>query len=259
LHRGSEGLILGILVCPIVIDLPFCPKCGRDVDEGLIYCPDCGQRLGDRGGERMRGPSDRRAMEHLTLGFNLAMAKPMVFAPVLLGGIISAFIDNLWGPDPTGFAPILFFASIVSIVGSIITFALNFATIDMARDAYTDQPLDLGRSFNYALSRFLTFFIASIVAALLSFTIILIPVAILLVVIIVMDETGIMDAISQAFNVLSRDLGDVIILLVASIAGSFLLGWVPIVGGLLAACYNVVLDIAYIDVYHQYRQGYMTF
>ena len=242
-----------------MIDLPYCPKCGREVDEGLSYCPDCRQWLGEGGEERMRGPSDRRAMEHLTLGFNLAMARPMVFAPVLLGGIISAFIDSFWGPDPTGFAPILFFASIVSIVGSIITFVLNFATIDMARDAYMDQPLDLGRSFNYALSRFLTFFIASIVAALLSFTIILIPVAILLVVIIVMDETGIMDAISQAFSVLTRDLGDVIILLVAAIVGSFLLGWVPVIGGLLAACYSVVLDIAFIDVYHQYKKEYLAF
>jgi hypothetical protein len=242
-----------------VIDLPYCPKCGREVEEDLRYCPDCGQRMGERGEERMRGPSNRRAMEHLTLGFNLAMARPMVFAPVLLGGIISAFIDSFWGPDPTGFAPILVFASIVSIVGSIITFVLNFATIDMARDAYMDQPLDLGRSFNYALSRFLTFLMAAIAAALLSVTIILIPVAILLVVIIVMDETGIMDAVSQAFSVLSKDLGDVIILLVASIVGSFLLGWVPIVGGLFVACYNVILDIAYIDVYHQHRQRYMTF
>jgi hypothetical protein len=239
--------------------LPYCPKCGVEVDEKENYCPACGQRISGGGVGRVRGPSDRRAADHLSLGFNLAMARPMVFAPVLLGGIISAFIDSFWGPDPTGFAPILFFASIVSIVGLIIRFVLNFATIDMARDAYMDQPLDLGRSFNYALSRFLTFFIASIVAALLSFTIILIPVAILLVVIIVMDETGIMDAISQAFSVLSRDLGDVIILLVASIVGSFLLGWVPIVGGLLAACYGVVLDIAFIDVYHQYQREFMAF
>lgn len=209
----------------------------------------------------MRRPSNVGAVEHLSLGFNLAMARPMVFAPVLLGGIISIIIDNLWGsqPDPTGLAPILFFASIVSIIGSIITFVLNFATIDMARDAYMDQPLDLGRSFNYALSRIVTFFIASIVAALLSITIILIPVAILLMVIIVMDETGIMDAVSKAFSVLSRDLGDVIVILVVSVVGYALLGWAPVIGGLLTASFGVVIDLAFIDVYHKYRQEYMTY
>ena len=241
--------------------MPYCPSCGAEVDEGERFCPACGERL-RRGGERWtRGPSEAGAIDHLSLGFNLAMAKPMVFAPVLLGGIISTIIDNLWGPqpDPTGLGPILFFASIVSIVGSIITFVLNFATIDMARDAYMDEPLDLGRSFNYALSRIVTFFLASIVAALLSITIILIPVAILMMVVIVMDETGIMDAVSRAFSVLSKDLGDVIVILVLSAVGYALLGWAPVIGGLLTACFGVVVDLAFIDLYHRYRQEYMAF
>lgn len=241
--------------------MPYCPKCGAEFVEGQKYCPSCGQVLEGGGRERVRRPSKVGAMEHLSLGFNLAMAKPMIFAPVLVGGIISIIIDNLGGSrlDLTGFAPILFFASIVSIIGSIITFVLNFATIDMARDAYVDEPLDLRRSFNYALSRIGTFFIASIVAALLSLTIVLIPMAILMVVIIVMDETGIMDAISKAFGVFTKDLGDVIIVFVAAIVGNTLLGWAPLVGGLLIACYGVVLDLAFIDIYHHYKKEYLAF
>jgi hypothetical protein len=213
------------------------------------------------GRERVRRSSNVGAVEHLSLGFNLAIAKPMIFAPVLLGGIISTIIDNLGGSqlDPTGLAPILFFASIVSIIGSIITFVLNFASIDMARDAYMDEPLDLGRSFNYAISRIVTFFFASIVRVLMSLTIILIPVASLMTVIIVMDETGIMDAVSQAFSVLTRDLGDVIVIVVVSIVGYVLLVWAPFVGGLLTAGFGVIIDLAFIDVYHKYRQEYMTY
>lgn len=214
----------------------------------------------ESGPRRVRVSSDVGAMDHLSLGFNLAMAKPMVFAPVLIGGVISSILDAFWGGSQgSDISPILFFVSIVSIVGSIITFILNFATIDMARDAYMDQPLNLGKSFNYALSRILTFFVASIVAALLSLTIILIPVAILMMVIIVMDQTGIMDALSQSFSVLSRDLGDVIVILIASIVGYVLLGWIPILGGLLTAAFSVVIDLAFIDVYHQFRKGFMTF
>ncbi|GAF97134.1 unnamed protein product [marine sediment metagenome] len=231
-----------------------------EADEGENYCPACGQRLSEGGEGRVRRLSDRRAVDHLSLGFNLAMARPMVFAPVLLGGIISIVIDNFGGgTGPPSFAPILFFASIVSMVGSIITFVLNFATVDMARDAYMNQPLDLGRSFNYALGRIVTFFFASIVRVLMSLTIILIPAASLMTVIIVMDETGIMNAISQAFSVLTRDLGDVIIIVVVSIVGYVLLGWAPMVGGLLTACFGVIIDLAFIDVYHHYKKEYLAF
>lgn len=240
--------------------MPYCPKCGVEADEGENYCPACGQRLSEGGDRRVRRLSDRRAVDHLSLGFNLAMARPMVFAPALLGGIIFIVIDNFGGgTGPSSSTPILFFVSIVSIVGSIITFVLNFATIDMARDAYVDEPLDLRRSFNYALSRIGTFFIASIVAALLSLTIVLIPMAILMVVIIVMDETGIMDAISKAFGVFTKDLGDVIIVFVVAIVGNTLLGWAPLVGGLLIACYGVVLDLAFIDIYHHYKKEHLAF
>ncbi|UCH58080.1 MAG: hypothetical protein JSV18_04070, partial [Candidatus Bathyarchaeota archaeon] len=149
--------------------------------------------------------------------------------------------------------------AIISIVGFIVTFILNFAAIDMARDAYMNQPMDLGRSFNYALGRIGTFFVAAIVAGLISITIVLIPVAILIMVVIVMDERGIAYAISQSFSVLGRDLGDVIVLLVVAIIGYLLLGWVPLVGGLLTACFGVVIDLAFIDVYYQYQRAFMDF
>lgn len=143
----------------------------------------------------------------------------------------------------------------ISIVGAVASFILNFAAIDMARDAYMDEPLDLGRSFNYAAGRIGTFFIASIVAGILSITIILIPVAILMMVIIVMDETGIGDALGQSFGVLGKDLGDIIVILIVAIIGYAILGWVPLIGGLLTSCFSVVLDLSFINVYDHYRRN----
>ena len=140
-----------------------------------------------------------------------------------------------------------------------VNFILNFAAIDMARDAYLDKPLDLSRSFNYAFRRIGTFFIASIVAGIMSITIILIPVAILMMVIIVMDETGIVDAVSQSFSVLGRDLGDVIVILIVAIIGYALLSFVPLIGSLLTACFGVILNFAFIDVYHSFKSNYGSF
>jgi hypothetical protein len=180
----------------------------------------------------------------------------MVFAPVIIGGLISSAI-SAWGPQPlsqSGFVPVVFIGFLVSIVGAVVSFILNFAAIDMARDAYTNEPMDLGRSFSYAAGRIGTFIVASIIAGILSITIILIPVAILMMVIIVVDETGIVDALSQAFGVLGRDLGDVIVILIVAIIGYAVLGWVPLIGGLLTSAFGVVLDLAFIDVYDQYRR-----
>ncbi len=149
----------------------------------------------------------------------------------------------------------VFIGFLISIIGAVVSFILNFAAIDMARDAYTNETMDLGRSFNYAAGRFGTFFVASVVFAILSITVILFPVAILMMVIIVVDETGIVEALSQAFGVLGRDLGDIIVILIVAIIGYAILGWVPLVGGLLTAGFDVVLGLAFIDVYDHYRRG----
>lgn len=238
--------------------MPFCPKCGVEVDGDPEYCPSCGESLkGPKGRPSGRG-GEARAGDHLSLGFNISLAQPMVFAPVIIGGLISSAID-VWGRQPlsqSGFVPVAFIGALISIIGAVVSFILNFAAIDMARDAYMDEPLDLGRSFNYASGRIVTFFLASIVAGILSITIVLIPVAILMMVIIVIDETGISDAVGQAFSVLGRDLGDIIVILIVAIIGYAILGWVPLIGGLLTSCFSVVLDIAFINVYDSYRRGF---
>ncbi len=185
------------------------------------------------------------------------MAKPMIFAPVIIGGLISSAI-SFWGRQPlsqSGYVPVVLIGSLISIVGAVVSFILNFAAIDMARDAYTNDTLDLGRSFSYAAGRIGTFFVASIVAGILYITIILSPVAILMMVIIVVDETGIVDALSQSFRVLGRDLGDIILILLVAVIGYAVLGWVPLVGGLLTAGFSLVLSLVFIDVYEQYRKG----
>jgi len=185
------------------------------------------------------------------------MANPIVFAPVIIGGLISSAIQ-VWGRQPlsqSGYVPVVFIGSLISIVGAVVSFILNFAAIDMARDAYTNEQLDMGRSFSYAAGRILTFFMASIVAGILSITIILIPVAILMMVIIVVEETGIIDALSLSFGVLGRDLGDIIVILLVAVIGYAVLGWVPLVGGLLTSGFSIVLDLAFIDIFDHYRRG----
>jgi len=224
--------------------LAFCPKCGSQVEEHYAVCPNCGAKLkGD--------PQEKRtATEHLSLAFNIASSKPIVFLPVILGGILSSLTDQIYFETP-GFG---FLWLIISLIGSVIGFILNFASTDMERNAYLDRPLDIMASMSYVAGRFLTFFLASIVAAVLAITIILIPVASMMIVVLVVDEVGIGEALSKAFSVISSDLGDIIVLIILSILGHAILSWVPLVSWVLTACFGVIMTIAYIDVYEQHKR-----
>jgi len=252
--------------------MPSCPKCGEEVEERSVYCRNCGVRLKRDVGEAE--PSkyrvDAGAMDHISLAFNLAMAKPMVFAPALLGAIIGFLIsrtsDALFGPvswtlwqgDPfswPAYSGSLVSAAVLTIIGGVIGYILNFASIDMSRDAYVDEPLDLMNSINYVLRRIGTFILASIVGFLMAITIILIPVVIFMFVIIVVDETGIGSAISKAFSVIGSDLGDVVVVIIAAIVGSIILGFIPYIGGLLTKLLNVIIGLAFMDIYYRYKQS----
>jgi hypothetical protein len=255
-----------------VFKLPYCPRCGVEITEDATYCRNCGENIRKPVG-RNGAPSQVGAMGHLTTGFRLARDKPMVFAPALIGGIISILLS--WGsPETYGWQPwqgwmgssvndpgvssLFLFAGLISLIGSVIKFILNFASIDMSRDAYLDEPLDLMGSINYVLGRILPFILASIIGAIMSITIILIPVVIIMFVIMVIDETGIGDSISKAFKVLTRDLGDIIVILVVAIVGSIVLGLVPFISSLLTACLNVIIGLAFVDIYFQHkRQQYI--
>jgi hypothetical protein len=172
-----------------------------------------------------------------------------VFVPALLAGIISSGISWLSQGNPEQIGILL------SIAAAAISFMLSFASLDMSRDAYNRQPLDLGESMSYVSGRLLTFIVAAIVGGIMSITIILIPVVVLMFSIMVIDETGLTNAISRAFSVLGSDLSDVLLILLVSILGSFVISFVPLVSGLLNSALNVIIGLAFIDLYYNYKRS----
>jgi len=190
----------------------------------------------------------RSFTEHLKIGYNVANQNPTVFVPALLAGIISSGINWLSQGNPGEIGILL------SLAAAIISFMLSFASLDMSRDAYNRQPLDLGQSMSYVSGRLLAFIVAAIVGGIMSITIILIPVVVLMFSIMVIDETGLTNALSKAFSVLGADLSDVLLILLVSIIGSFVISFVPLVSGLLNAALNVIIGLAFIDLYYNYKK-----
>jgi hypothetical protein len=239
-------------------DQKFCPQCGTEVDDTDTFCPGCGTNLKAGATPPPVQPSvepfeprqeKRSATEHLKIAVEVARSQPMVFVPAIISGIINMVISQSihWGQMYGTMGLVL------NIISGIISFIFSFASLDMSRDAYGRQPLDLSSSINYVIGRFVPLVIAAIVGAVMSITIILIPVVIIMNVIIVLDETTFTDAISKSFKVLGKELGDVILIIIVTIVGAIVLAFVPFICDLLIAALNVVIGIAYIDLYTNYK------
>jgi len=195
--------------------------------------------------EDIHSGGKKRAIDHHRIGFNVAMEQPMVFLPPIISGVLGFLVSYTLTNINVG--ALLF--TIIGTTSLIFSFILNFASTDMSRDAYYKQPLDLGQSIEYIVGRFFTFVIAAVFGGLLSITVILMPVVLFMFVIMVLDETDIMDAFEKAINVLRAELSDVLVLIVVSIVASLVIGYVPLFSSLLNSIVNVILGIAFIDIY----------
>ena len=254
--------------------MPYCPNCGKAVEEDARFCPSCGQQLGVAEGKEETAPTRERPAEKtdaigaLQRGISIITAKPMVLLPALIGAVASAVLSTIasWLFIPFGnwsswiwslpaLLGLVAAGLILMLVGAIVSYIMTFASLDMSRDAYLDQELDFSGSINYVFRRILTFIVASIIGAILAITIILIPVVILMFVIMVIDETGIVDSISKAFRVLGDRLIDVIILIIIAIVAAFILGLIPFIGPILVAAFNVLVALAFIGIYYNYKKA----
>ena len=244
----------------------FCRSCGKEIGAEVRFCPDCGTAVGDFGEKEFGLPSQPAqrvtALSAIRRGLDIVSGKPVVLVPAVLGAVVSAVLSfwyvplgwRYWSYDPEVLG-LMAFGGLLSLIGGIVGFVMNFASLDMSRNAYLGRDLDVSKSVNYVLRRLFTFIVASIVGALLSVTLVLFPVAILMFVIIVVDETGISAAVSRALRVLGDRLGDVLVLLVIAIVGNIVIGVVPVVGPLLSAAFSVLVGLAFIDIYHSYKGG----
>jgi hypothetical protein len=227
--------------------MPFCPNCGRNLGETEKFCPNCGAQIISKDEkiptEASKSKAQMGAMGALNKGINIIITKPMVLMPALLGAVISAVLS---------FGGTL--GILLTLIGAIISYLLSFASLDMSRNAYLNQELNLTKSINYVIQHIGTFIIASIVGALLAITIILAPVAVLMFVIIVVDQTGIVNAISRALKVLGAKLVDIIILFVIAIVADIILGLIPFAGSIFVAAFNVLIALAFIDIYYDYKR-----
>jgi len=136
-------------------------------------------------------------------------------------------------------------------------------TVDMANDAANQQIPNLGKSLNAVTSRFGVLLVAAIIAALCAITVILIPVALFIVTIAVVDQTGAGESTSKAFSFVLKNLGEVIvffiIVIVIDIIFGFVFAVIPVIGWFLGAVFQwlsvVVFTVASVHFYRDLRRA----
>ena len=268
--------------------MPFCPNCGKEAPEEATFCERCGEKIPELKtmGVGVEWTPPRRGMvSHLRAALGLLKEKPIIFVPEVIGAIVSMVLTRLWGlvGRPTGMLDLwddyvggdwgvltvaygypdippdfwgslfqymvgsLLFVLVIDLISKLFT----FATIDIARDAYLENEVDLGRTAGYVRSRIGLFLVAAFVGLLVQATFILIPLSILYLVVLVVDDTGIRAALSKGFKLGIENFGTVTGMMVLWIISFILFDMIPYVSEVARVIPGVILYVALIDLHFQ--------
>lgn len=178
-----------------------------------------------------------KSTEAISQGFNISVKNPILFAPYAVPILIQLVFYALENP-------------FVSLLGSLIAAILGFIAacmlVDMSNDAVSGRLIDLRRSLNLVVSRIGTLIVAAIIAALCSITVILLPIAIFIVVVAIIEELDAIESTKKAFDFVIKNLGEVIVFIVVVIVlgviFSFGFTLIPIVGSYIGAVINWLLN-----------------
>lgn len=167
----------------------------------------------------------------LSRAWNVILKNPLVLIPALVPFIVEILFGLLGFVFPGFYWVGLFIAFILGWLAL-------FVTVDMSNDAAKQQTPDLNRSLNAVTSRFGDLFLSALIAAVLAITVVLLPVALFIVVITVVEKTDAAEGTRRAFDFILKNLGEVIIFIIFVIAiaiVALVFSLIPFVGVFLGA------------------------
>ncbi|PVX25248.1 MAG: hypothetical protein CW691_05195 [Candidatus Bathyarchaeum sp.] len=134
------------------------------------------------------------------------------------------------------------------IVG-LIGFIAYCIVVDMTNDAINGQPLNLNKSLNAIMGRLAELILVAIVTVLCALTILLIPLALFLRTITVVEKTDTNQTISKSVDFVRNNLGEVvffaIIVIIVAVFISFGFSLIPFVGAYLSDFLNMLVNVVF--------------
>ena len=166
--------------------MPYCPRCGYEVDDEKAFCPRCGTEIGQA--PQVVEPVREGVVEHIKYAFSLARGNPLVFVPSLLGAVITFISDFIisstpafqefqdywmeWFEFQSGIVPAAYeYPDVIDMVPSwwfpvslalgIVAWVIAMASYKTLWDAF-DGEVDVVASFRFVFSRIFKYILAGI-------------------------------------------------------------------------------------------------
>jgi hypothetical protein len=261
--------------------MSYCPHCGVEIQiEETRFCPACGGQLDTSESD---ANIRKTLMSHLSYSTSLVRKHPILLIPELIAVIITYLLGQVVGRSAEYFNLSDWFSQWLGTNGSKITAVadysdipssfwlipiavflwilisagvsglFSFQTLHMAWRASTGEPVNLADSFNYLRSRLGKFFLAAIIANIFSLTFIMLPAALFMYSVMIVDFVGIREGLSKGFRVQMDRILSSIGLIILYYVSTFALGLIPVIGIYLRFLPSAIIEIASLDLYMNYK------
>jgi hypothetical protein len=191
-----------------------------------------------------------KSIEAILKGVDVSVKNPILFAPYAIPIIIQLISNTLAYLFPIRYyyfeMPNPFISLLGSLTAAILGFIAGCMLVDMVNDAVNSRPIDLRKSLDRVMSRIGILIIAAIIAALCSVTVILLPIAMFIIVIAMIEGLNSIESTKKAFDFVIKNLGDVavFILIVVIVGAIFSYGFslIPIIGSYTGSIISWLLN-----------------
>lgn len=159
-----------------------------------------------------------KSTESISKGIDISMKNPILFVPYAVPIFIQLVLNTLAYLFPIRYyffeMPNPFISLFGSFIAAILGFIAGCMLVDMTNDAINNRPIDLRKSMNLVTSKIGTLIVAAIIAAICSITLILLPIAMFIIVIAIIEGVDAIESTRRAINFVIKNLSEVIIFIV---------------------------------------------
>ena len=223
---------------------------------------------------KKRDSMPSESTESLSSSVDILTKNPGLFVPSLAPIVVQVFfliLAHVVFPIRYGYpyfpydAPNPFFAGVGYFLATIVGFLAVCVVVDMTNDIINEHPMDLKKSVDLVIGKLDRLVLAIIISALCAMTFVLIPVALFIITIAIVEGTDAIESTKRSFDFVTKNLEEVIVFIVVVITvgivrGIFGIGFafIPVVGTYFGAAIswvaNVVFTVASVHFYLSLRQ-----
>jgi len=135
-------------------------------------------------------------------------------------------------------------------IAAIVGFITSCMVVDMANDTINGRPIDLKKSMNLVMGKLGTLILAAIISAVCFITFVLIPVALFIITIAIIEGTDAIESTKRSFDFVIKNLGEVIVFIIIVVV-VLIISWVgfafiPVVGAYIGAVVGWILIVVFV-------------